>query len=75
MTIRAPIPAPADIQIKVFTVVYRKVLFKTFQGVLPGTDLQIELIDSNGKPLANGLYYLQAIAGEKSWSEKLLILR
>jgi hypothetical protein len=66
---------PADVQVEVFTLAFRKVLVKTFLNVHSGTALTLPLIDSWGHPLADGLYYVVVTLDGKHSTAKLLVLR
>lgn len=72
-----------DLNVKVFTVAYRKVTEKTYTQVQPGIDPAISLTDQTGRTLGNGLYYVDATywngpAGSGAnlvhWTGKLLVL-
>jgi len=65
-----------SVKLKIFTTAFRKVR----EEALPasGAGLQtfvVELKDSRGSPLANGLYYLVVQTPQGRFIEKLLILR
>jgi hypothetical protein len=61
--------------VQIFTVAFRMVQQQVFEQVPAGTDVQIELKDKTGKPLASGLYYVAVtIDGQRSIG-KLMILR
>jgi DNA-binding beta-propeller fold protein YncE len=66
-----------EVRVKIFTLAFRKVLDLDIQQVPIGTDLNLQLRDNWGVPLANGLYYLvidKPETGARSIG-KLLILR
>jgi hypothetical protein len=65
----------ADVTVQIFTVAFRMVQQTVFAQVPAGTDVQIELKDKNGKPLASGLYYVIVTFDGQRTVGKLLILR
>jgi hypothetical protein len=65
----------ADVEVQIFTTAFRKVQDKTFASVPSGTAVALELTDTWGTPLADGLYYVVVkVEGRRSVA-KLLILR
>jgi hypothetical protein len=63
------------VHIQIFTVAFRKVVDETLPDVPAGTSrVPVPLVDRDGKPLANGLYYVVITANGKHWVLKLLIL-
>lgn len=76
--------AATDVNVKVFTLSFRKVAERDYSQVKPGMDLALSLTDQEGTSLANGLYYVEAIyrngppgsgASLVYWTGKMLILR
>jgi hypothetical protein len=65
----------ADVSVKIFTLAFRLVQQQVFPQVLVGTDIQIELKDKTGKPLASELYYVVVTIDGKRTVGKLMILR
>jgi hypothetical protein len=63
------------VEVKIFTIAFRRVSDKTF--VLPaGTqNIPIELKGRTGAPLANGLYYIVVQTNKSRFIEKLIISR
>jgi hypothetical protein len=53
----------ADVTVQIFTVAFRMVQQRVFTQVPAGTDIQIELKDKTGKPLASGQYYVVVLLG------------
>ena len=67
--------ANSIITVQIFTTAFRLVQQKEFSQVPLGTDIQIELIDKTGKPLASGLYYVVVRVNDNRMVGKLLLLR
>jgi hypothetical protein len=65
----------ADVTVQIFTVAFRLVQQKMFELVLAGTDVQIDLKDKSGQPLASGLYYVVVMVDGKRTVSKLLVLK
>jgi hypothetical protein len=65
----------ADVTVQIFTVAFRMVQQQVFTQVPAGTDIQIELKDKTGKPLASGLYYVVVTINGKPAIGKLMIFR
>jgi hypothetical protein len=63
------------VKVQIFTVAFRLVQQQVVQQVPMGTDIQIDLTDKVGKPLASGLYYVVVITDEGRTVSKLLIVR
>ena len=62
-------------RIQIFTVAFREVQNETIPNLPAGTSkVPVPLVDREGKPLANGLYYVLITANGKRWVLKLLIL-
>jgi hypothetical protein len=65
----------ANVRIQIFTVSFRKVVDETIPSVPAGTSkLPVALVDREGRPLANGLYYVVVTVNGKRSVLKLLIL-
>ena len=65
----------SDIKVQIFTLAFRLVQQQVFEKTPLGTDVQIDLKDKNGTPLASGLYYVVVTVDGKRTVGKLLILR
>jgi hypothetical protein len=68
--------ASADVKIRVFTTAFRKVKTEDL-GPLPAgaNDPSLSLTDEQGRPLANGLYYVEVSDSQGSSIGKLMVLR
>lgn len=62
-------------RIEIFTLAFRKVQDRTFDSVPSSTPITQGLIDREGNPLANGLYYVIVTANAGRSIGKLLVLR
>ena len=73
------LPAPylgfSNVRVEIFTVNFRKVQDRTFYAVPAGTELAVNLTDREGRPLANGLYYVVVTTNSGRVIGKLLVLR
>ena len=65
----------SDVNVKIFTIAFRKVQENTYHQILNGTDVPLNLTDKWGKPLASGLYYVAVQTYRGRTIGKLLILR
>ena len=74
----------ADVNVKIFSLGYRKVVERSYAQVQPGIDPSFEPVDTMGTPLANGVYYVEADywngpqgsgASFVHWIGKMLVLR
>lgn len=74
-TLLPPVSAGGDLHLEVFTLAFRKVKDFTVHLDPPGTAVTLDLTDPQGRPLANGLYYLVLSGGGHHWVLKLLVLR
>ena len=64
------------VQMRIFTTSFRKVADQTYPDLPAGPQkLELDLKDSRGNPLADGLYYVVVKAPTRSDTTKLLILR
>jgi hypothetical protein len=64
------------LDIKVYTLAFRKVKGESFQNLAPGiSKLPLDLNDDWGNPLANGLYYVVVDTLENRTILKLMVLR
>ena len=84
-----PIPAPngpvnilppaysgfSNIRVQLFTAAYRKMLDIVFMNVPSGRAVQVSLVDSWGRPLANGVYYVVVVTSKGRSTAKLVVLR
>ena len=75
LLISVPLTAPADVNVKIFTTAFRKVLEQDFPGQPVGVPVSITLNDREGKPLASGLYYVVVTSPQGRVIGKLLLLR
>jgi hypothetical protein len=63
-------------QIKIYTTVDRRVKNVTYSLLPAGmNNIQVELKDDWGTPLANGLYYVLVTTPDQKFIKKLLILK
>ncbi len=69
----APLTAPADVTVEIFTVSYRKISARIFKNVAPGTPVLISPINGGTVP-ASGLYYVLVGAQGNRWVAILSIL-
>jgi sugar lactone lactonase YvrE len=67
--------SPSDVNVKVFTLAFRRVIEREFPQVQPGAVLTITLTDDWGGPLANGLYYVVFSTPQNRIIRKLIVLR
>jgi hypothetical protein len=65
----------SDVTVQIFTVAFRLVQLQVLPQLPLGTEIQIELKDKWGHPLASGLYYVVVATNEGRHVAKLLILR
>ena len=65
----------SDVTVQIFTVAFRLVQQQVFPLVPAGTDVQVDLKDKTGKPLASGLYYVVVTIEGKRSVGKLLLFR
>jgi hypothetical protein len=74
--VRIALDAPGWIQIKVFTLSFRKIYEETFPDLPAETlDLPLDLGRFTGAVPANGLYYLSVKTQNRHWNVKFMILR
>jgi hypothetical protein len=66
---------PADVRVQIFTIAFRKVQDKITYHATLGEPIEINLVDTSGKPLASGLYYVVVTVNNNRFVEKLLILK
>ena len=69
-----PYSGNQNVEIEIFTSVFRRVQAETFFNVPSGTAVTLDLRDRWRKPLANGLYYVVVIVEGHRSVAKLLIL-
>jgi hypothetical protein len=75
VTLVVNLASTANVRVQIFTTAFRKVVDETIPDVPAGTSkLPVTLVDREGRPLANGLYYVVITANGKHWVLKLLIL-
>jgi hypothetical protein len=76
VTLQATLSSAGQVQISVFTTAFRKVDTLTLSNVPAGTtDVALALNDQQGRPLANGLYYVVVRTPQGRFITKLMILR
>jgi len=63
------------VTVRVFTVAFKLVAVKTFPSVPHGVAVTLDLIDSWGEPLADGLYYVQVATKQSTAVAKLMVTR
>lgn len=61
--------------VQIFTVAFKLVEQKTFLAVPHGVTVTIDMVDSWGQPLANGLYYVSVTTKKNTAVGKLMIQR
>jgi hypothetical protein len=64
-----------DVRVEIFTSGFRKVQDEVVPSVPPGVAVTVELKDRWGRPLADGLYYIEVTVNGKHYFAKLLVLR
>ena len=75
-TVRVKLDSPGWIQIKVFTLAFRKIYEDTQLDLAAGTrDIPLDIGQFKGSFPANGLYYLLVRTPGRQWNVKFLILR
>lgn len=68
--------AASNVRVQIFTVSFRKVFDQTYPNLAEGIhNLSIPLVDREGTPLANGLYYVVVTVNGQRTILKLLILK
>jgi hypothetical protein len=65
----------SDVQVEIFTIVFREVQNEIFRSIPSGVAVKVELTDRQGTPLANGLYYIVVIVDGHRSIGKLLVIR
>jgi chitinase len=75
VNLRLGLSSPSPVEIKVFTLSFRKVQDRTYPQVEAQGMVPIPLSDEAGKPLANGLYYLVVNTNQGNFIEKLLVVK
>jgi len=75
-TLRLPLGASSDVRVSIFTLSgERRVLHRVLPTVPPSGEVAVELRDTWGEPLSNGLYHVLVTAGGKRWLRKFVIFR
>jgi outer membrane protein assembly factor BamB len=64
-----------DVDLEVYTMAFRKIRDDHFSQVPGSADLPLSLLDKQGIPIANGLYYVKVKTRMGHWNSKLLVLR
>ncbi|HVZ80897.1 MAG TPA: hypothetical protein VHE12_08870 [bacterium] len=67
-------PGVSDVEVRIFTTSFRKVLERTFLNIPSGATLSLSVADERGVPLANGLYYVVVRTKSGLAIGKLLVL-
>ena len=65
----------SDVNVKLFTIAFRKVLEANFGQVPNGTAVTVDLTDKWGTPLASGIYYVVVNTSAGKSVGKLLLQR
>jgi hypothetical protein len=73
VNILVPVLPTEKVHIEMFTTAFRKIL--DIKEASSGGIIQLDLNDTWGKPLANGLYYLFINISQNRWKFKILVLR
>jgi hypothetical protein len=75
ITLLVPVVAGTDLRLEWFTLAFRKVGGLEVHLSSAGGSVLLDLVDKQGRPLANGIYYLVASGGDRHWVVKLMVLR
>ena len=70
-----PLSTPGDVEVKLFTVAFRKLADQVFPQQLPGVPINLSFTDGWGNQLSNGLYYLVVTTPDGTFTVKWLVLR
>jgi hypothetical protein len=65
----------SDVQVEIFTIAFREVQNEIFRSIPSGVAVKVELIDRQGAPLADGIYYIVVIVDGHRSIGKLLVIR
>jgi hypothetical protein len=65
----------SKVKVEVFTLAFRKVQDMTYPSLPSGTAVTLSLTGKDGKPLANGIYYVVVTDSSGRAVGKMLILR
>jgi hypothetical protein len=65
----------SNVRVEVYTLAFRKVQDKTYPSLFSGTAVTLSLTDKWGRPMANGIYYVEVTTVNGRSIGKLLILR
>jgi hypothetical protein len=65
----------SNVRVEIFTLGFRKIIDLTFNSLLAGKAIPLELVGRAGSPLANGVYYVVVTFNEMHSTGKLLVLR
>ena len=74
-SILVPLATPADVNVRIFTTAFRKILERDFLDQPVGVPVSVTLDDREGKPLASGLYYVVVTTRQGKSIGKLLLIR
>jgi hypothetical protein len=70
-----PYTGAANVRVEIFTLAFRKAQDTTFDSVPSGTAVSVSLTGRDGKPLANGIYYVVVTVNGQRSTGKLLVIR
>ena len=65
----------SDVTVKIYTVAFKLVEEKTFTAVPHGVTVTLDMVDSWGQPLADGLYYVSVTTKKNTQVAKLMVAR
>lgn len=75
-TLRLTLRVSSNVRVQIYTLAFRKVYDHTFAALSAGSqNLTIPLADSEGNPLANGLYYVIVTVNGQRTVLKLVVTR
>lgn len=68
-------PGMEDVRVQLYSSNFKLVLTKDFDNIPGGTALDLDLVDTWGEPMANGLYYVVVTVGGSKATGKLVLSR
>jgi len=68
-------PGVSNVKVQLFSSAFKLVLTKEYPAVLSGTAVDLDLVDTWGEPLGNGLYYVVVTVDRKKATGKLILAR
>jgi hypothetical protein len=74
ITLQLPGNNLSHVKVEIFTLAFREVRTINVSQVA-GNSLLIQLVDKDGIPLADGLYYFRISVNGQNWIKKVLVLR